>query len=230
MCEILSLAPATGHKRASKQEAADFSRVKFLLSHVQPANGGLATQSGRDEPAWKPQVLHRPPPYGRWGYLVFFTKLFPPLPLPPGEDEACWGTGRAEDGKADPGSHLLPELPAQTCWQHSWVRACPDAFRGPEPPPRLWMDITTACASGPTPPVWLLLSHLRAETHAPSISGIPLTLPSPLSHAVLGRIFISETPMLSMGGQARPPLTSTELTPHARRLSLNPLTPHRHEA
>lgn len=189
---------------------------------------GLATQSGRDEPAWEPQELPLSPlPSWIWGYLVLLsTKLFPPLTLPHGQDEARRGTGRGEVGKADPVSLPFPEPPAstQTCWPYSEIWACPGGLRGPEPLPQLWTsghleDLDKFLLSGSLSPI----RGPREETHDCSETSHLL---DPFEPAFSSSLMPSRTesssltPLLSpaaLGVQARSPLTATELTSQARR-------------
>ena len=152
-----------------------------------PTPGLAATQSGRDEPAWEPQELPLSPlPSWIWGYLVLLsTKLFPPLTLPHGQDEARRGTGRGEVGKADPVSLPFPEPPAstQTCWPYSEIWACPGGLRDLNPYPssghldiwRIWTNSSSLAPSLPSE------DRERRPTTAQKlpISWIPLNLPSP---------------------------------------------------
>lgn len=115
-------------------------------------------------------------------YLILFsTKLFPPFTLSQGQDEACWSTGkgwRRGMGALQPSS--FPCSQPQHKSIGSILRFGPVQMGSENWNSHPSSDIITAQGSGQVPPC--LAPTFPSETHdcyVPSLSWIPLALPSP---------------------------------------------------
>ena len=169
------------------------------------------------------------PPHFRAPFLSFYRTV-PSSPLAPGPGWALLEHREGvKEGVVSCVSLCFPLIPAsaQICRQHSQIWACPDGFRRPELSLKLWTSPyhyimrlwTSPSISGSLFSIRGMKDETLTATRFPSL-WLCLIL---LSRAVVGRIFISNTPALStsLGIQSRFPWDLLNLSSYPQGLNFS---------